>query len=200
MTTERTDLEVIAARLARLERQNRRLKWLVLVFMAAAVGTWAGAELVESPVAAPIEGNDKATEPLRQMGRIMEAEAFFLIDAKGNRRGALAMTEEGPALHLADSKGNRRIALGMTKRGPILQLSDPNGRPRLVLAASKVSTALQGWDSKGNPRVVLGVREDGTRLHLADANSVVRAAINVAQAKPTIELKDAEEKTIWSAP
>jgi len=56
-------------------------------------------------------------------------------------------------------------------------------------------------DEDGNTRVFIGAQRDSARIGLADGKGKQRAFIGVAQdGKPTINLYDAKQRSLWSAP
>ncbi|MBI3912033.1 MAG: hypothetical protein HY320_14020, partial [Armatimonadetes bacterium] len=90
MTSQTPDWQAVLARLERLEAQNRRWKMAVL-----AACLLAGAALLTAPAVSQ-----------EQRGRMVTAERFVLVDARGNTRATLGATAEGaPRLDLLDAAG-----------------------------------------------------------------------------------------------
>ncbi len=92
--------EDLAQRLARLEKQNRRLQWWVILFFVV-----FGAGLLMGQ-ARP--GGAKKT---------MEAEEFILSDTEGRIRARLGLlqrdSKEGPAMEFYDKEGDAAVELGL---------------------------------------------------------------------------------------
>jgi hypothetical protein len=83
MNREFEDLE---KRIRRLELQNRRLKWLGVVFVALAMTTAAWAQKTDS--------------------QVMQAHKFELRDDAGRLRAELAILEGGPTLRFFAASGD----------------------------------------------------------------------------------------------
>ncbi len=109
MTQGTLTLSAVTERLERLEKQNRRLKYVgaaALVLVSAAIHMGQAAPVPET----------------------IEARRFLVIDTKGEPRAALGVTEGGPTLALNDADGKLRAALTVTEGGPALVLFDADGR------------------------------------------------------------------------
>lgn len=107
------DLE---ARLNRLEKQNRRMKFAILGFLLL-VGFLAFRQLVPSDVI------------IKQT--LMESEEVKLVDKSGHTRFFLRMYSRVPVLQLLDSNGKPRMSMGLRfDDTPFLDLSDKTGRTR----------------------------------------------------------------------
>jgi len=81
------DIEALEKRIERLERQNRRVKWLgfVLVALATATATWGQ--------------KDKSSDV------VVQAQKFELWDDAGRLRADLLMLNGEPALRFFDKDG-----------------------------------------------------------------------------------------------
>jgi hypothetical protein len=127
------ELELLERRIRRLELQNRRLKWLGVmfaVFAALAVAKAASAQKTGSPA--------------------LQAQKFELLDDTGRLRAELAILEGGPALRFFDQDGDVECLLAgdqfniFKKRGDLLasfgfngvRLEDGGGKVFVTLRAS----------------------------------------------------------------
>jgi hypothetical protein len=144
-----TDVTTIQARIEKLERANRRLQLAgVAVLILAAAGLLSANRHSKS--------------------EIIEARQFLLRDARGQARGGLIVTAEGPALELYDASQKLRLNLSISGDMPNLTLKDGNGTGVLVLADVPAGPGLMLYDRLGNPRVQLDVAKSGPRLFLED--------------------------------
>src|SRR5437879_6012790 len=111
MKNEVPELQDLAQRVERLERENRRLKRAGLVALALA------AVLV-------LTGRARSS-------RVMEANRFVLRDTSGRVRAELKTEEDlSPRLVLLDSHGASRAWLDLSKKGePTLRFWDAMGKP-----------------------------------------------------------------------
>lgn len=108
MTNQLTELQIIMARLERVEEQNRNLKRIVVVLLVTA-----------SAVALMGQGRPKRT---------VEAEEFVLKDAVGRVRARLEMeSTDRPTLSLLDARGVPLISI-MAGETPSLTLSKYGGQ------------------------------------------------------------------------
>ena len=124
------EFDELNKRLNRVEASNRRMRigvcsLLVAVFaigLLAAVGSTAN---------------------------VVEAEEFRLLDADGQLRATLCLTEDGNAnFAMADSHGNRRIILGILEYGPSLRMMSAKGDFLIGLDASSKRVSLRIGDGK----------------------------------------------------
>jgi uncharacterized protein YndB with AHSA1/START domain len=153
MTTHTADLAAVVGRLEKVERENRRLK-----FVGAAVLVVAAAGLVM--------GQAWPTS------RTVEAEAFVLRDASGPARAAWHPSPGGgAALTFFDQAGNGRAMLRADRDGsPHLTLTDQAAQTRAVLRVEgNGSPGLVLFDQGGKMRATLYVVSDGSAtLQLSD--------------------------------
>ena len=126
-----TDMQTIMARVERLERQNRRMK-LVVVSMVVVVG--AGLLMGQA-------------SPTKKVPKVITAEKFRVVDKDGNLRIGLGVEPDGsPRLMFIDEDGKTRIGLYVERddsTGMVLNDKDekggielrvlPDGSPGLVL-------------------------------------------------------------------
>src|SRR5882672_6791106 len=112
MTTSRSDLESLVARVERLESQYR----------------WFKSEVVtERVVLVDADGKTKATLCLSERGPELD-----LYDEDGNRRAILGVSAEGPFLALYNAKTRERLELIVDKSGPGLGMLDADGNARVL--------------------------------------------------------------------
>ncbi len=89
-------------------------------------------------------GCSSVIEAERVNSPLIEAERLVLVDAQGNARGGLAVTDQGDAaLFLADGEGNPRLSVRVAEKGrPEVTLFDRDDRPRVVLTILDDGSAL----------------------------------------------------------
>jgi hypothetical protein len=191
----------IEERLERLERENRRLKYLLfsLLFLIAGV-FFIGARTING------EGESSIPDEIK-------AKKFTLVDDNGKGRAVLGIwkglpglvffseagelrvglldAEKLPSLGFQDENGKTRLVLGTSKeQGPFLELCDENGKTRVRL----LSSALGLYDEGGKPKVVLGVSEKGSLFSLSgEGKSEIRLGMADAR-NPFLSLADEEGK------
>lgn len=92
MTAQTPDLAVVVARLEKVERQNRRMKFTgISVLLLAAVGLLMG--------------------QAQPKGQTVEAEEFVLRDSVGTRLARLGLADGLPVLTFFDRTGTTRVRL-----------------------------------------------------------------------------------------
>ncbi|MEX1229442.1 MAG: hypothetical protein WEB58_04325 [Planctomycetaceae bacterium] len=149
----------IVKRLDRLERQNRRLRWLLLLLPAVALAIGAGAN----------------TDPLK--AKSVVAEQFILNDADGKHRGSLMMVDGSAVLTLRDAEGNNRVTLqagddgiDSKKKGPGLFLVSGKGKAVATLYhynGLSSSLSLASADGTGHTSLQSGSDSNGPGLFMA---------------------------------
>lgn len=192
------NMESLARRLERVERENRRLRRGAV----AVVGVIVAAILMG-------QGGSK--------GRIIEAEGFHLMDAAGARRGGLFTSPDGavglalygkdgkalamlaveadtsPSLWFTDKDGNTRVRLGIGSKenNAPFNLGAPGGKASVALFAKPDGTAsLNLFDKEGKERATLG----HTALEMLRTGAVEQTAAS------SLVLFDKEGKVLWKAP
>ena len=167
MNSYTPSLAELEIRLAKLERQNRRLKRLGLLFLLIVGSGFLLAQAPRKPLrAAPTPAVHAATYDTLVVHRLE------LRDKAGNLRGLWTVANDSPFLALYDGPGKLRAVLGL-----------PAGRPYLTFV-----------DDAGKPRAGLGVTTDGPALVLRDAAGKIRASLLVPAEGPALELRDAAGK------
>ena len=151
------------------------------------------------------------------VAKVVRAERFEVVDAKGNVPAVLTSDETGATwLALRDEAGKPRASLNVHRDGnPVLSLSDEAGKTRVLLGVlSGGDPDLSLWDQGGTARACLGVAEEdgGAFLSLNDKSGAGRARLGARQLKtaPTgvaerrpessLVLSDESGKVLWAAP
>ena len=104
------------ALLQRLERENRRLKVLVVVTLVLLAASGIAAQLSRPPAR-------------------LEAQTFTLTDESGSVRAELRHVKDFPALSFIDPRTqDLGMVIGITPSGPLLGVVQPDGTVRNYLA------------------------------------------------------------------
>ena len=128
MNNHTPSLADLAARLAKLERQNRRLKRLGLLFMCI-----AGSGFLLAQASCKRSGTAPGAAAPTATYDTLVVHRLELRDKAGKLRGVWKVQDEIPTLWLYDTAGNPRASLNVTAKGPVLVLSDTAGKPRAQL-------------------------------------------------------------------
>jgi hypothetical protein len=129
------DIGALAARLAALERQNRRLKQIVA---AAALG-----------VAAVSVAGAGAAQTVQPPTTTITGDRLVLVDPQNRTRATLTMQSSSgtivqqPLLTFFDAAGRPRLRTGLGQRGAILEVVDENGKAKDFLAPAGVRPLTQ---------------------------------------------------------
>lgn len=182
-----TPVDVLARRIDRLERQNRRFKRGVTAIVLGIVAVLLmGQTVAKSPTveAQKLVLKDKRGKIRAVLGEFSDDEPLGLLvfDASQRIRAKLGLQEDGsPILALADDRGVDRVMLhpvsGLRVLGdgpsvtlgvhlgnePTLQLNDKDGwtRAALVLTSTNTAPILKFLDPRGNARAWIGAMSDG---------------------------------------
>jgi hypothetical protein len=145
---EELTMEAVFQRLERLERDNRRWKYVAGVAVAC-----LGLAMLLG--AAP---GKKAKIPDE-----VRARRFVLVDAADNARAELAATAANqPQLILLDEAGRSRLMLSLSQYGePALGFADDAGTRRIVLSLDLYGILLRFSDAAGHLRAALAVPAEG---------------------------------------
>lgn len=127
----------LAARVTKIEKQNRRLKYAI-----AALVVLAGYMVFDQFV--PDSVIVKQT--------LLESEEVKLIDKMGNTRFFLRMYSRVPVLQLLDTNGKPRMSLGLRfDDTPFIDLSDKTGQTRATFEMTeKDEPTLSLFDENGD--------------------------------------------------
>jgi hypothetical protein len=172
-------VDVLAARLDRLERENRRLRAIAGTggVLLAAVLLMAQAPS-PAPTAPPVSGGGA--------GRVLEAQEIVIKDPAGRVRGRLSSWNNGDFAGLAvyDAQGRTVAELGgWAAGGAALHLYDGEQKLRAdVRAWANGLSAMRVWDKGGVPRAMLTHEvEDGRgRLAIQDGRGRLRLELSAA--------------------
>jgi hypothetical protein len=167
----------VEERLERLEKENRRLRMLVLALIVL-----AGAGVALSAVSGV-----RAQAPAWR--RTVEAEKFVLRDSSGKRRAVLGMAAGAPDLILYDASGKTRASLDMFGGEPGLEFYDASDTKRVWLDGSADGPSLTLRDSGGFESVI---------GHVALQTPTTGSQISSSAA--SIHLFNKAGNVIWAAP
>jgi len=164
MDPSNADLMSLAARVERLEMQNRLFKR-------------AGIALLLLPLSLVITA--QARPP-----HIVEAEEFVLRDSNGTKRAALQLTQTA-AYVISEAVPPVKIPAGIS---PNLTLYGENGEARVVLSVTSLASSLQFYGSHGN-LTIGNLGEDTPTLALSSGDN--KARILAGHDGPWLDLVDA---------
>jgi hypothetical protein len=121
----------------------------------------------------------------------------LLLDAKGQLRTMLRVTDSGSHLHLVNGVGDSFAGLESSQDGTELCLGGPK-KEQAVLEAKDHGPCLTFKDSEANDTVVLGGGLSSLSLvdTLAGSGSLELTAFE----EPSIRIKDGDGKEVWTAP
>ena len=210
----------LAERLGRLERQNKLYKWVFLAILIVSTVSWfPGFLRIQEP---------QANAAASAGGRVVDAEAFRVVDSDGKVRAVLGCTDGIPILVLidaegkqrasqsmdgcllVDSKGMPRVRLGLDPKGVMagLTISDEVGKIRMDLSYANLGNegttyglSLKG--ANGKETATLDTFTKGGRytssFELYDANGQCRTSVCSGGTNGFLAY-DAGGKGIWKAP
>lgn len=171
------EIQNVLYRLAKLERQNRRMKQAglaVLVLATALVTIYA-------------------TQPVPQK---ITAQEFDVVDNAGRVRVKVGMLSGVPIIGLSDAQGKPRAEISVDASGlPSVALADAQGKARtemVVDSAGVPSIAL--FDAHENKRIELVEAVDGPHLSLNDAEENKRIQLFIEPSRSAVEVADASGK------
>jgi len=206
--------DAILARIARLERENRRLKQGAIVFLVMIASVGLMAQTRQNPPAARPKGRAPAAPaPAAPAGpTAVEAQGFILKDANGKVRAELGLAGGSPSLKFRDESGSALVSLSLNEgpAGPVLLLSDPQHHASVALSVlEKAGPQLSLTGERADIQLRMGVAPDGTTLELSDKEGFTTSIGNGivpknGQVKKTsaasIVLYNKERKVLWSQP
>lgn len=188
MSNASSDLQVIQARIEKLESQNRRLKLAGLgglIIFGAAI---AMAQSAPAP-------------------KVVEAQRFVLKDGQGNVRAWLGLFGEGSELVLGNSAKQPMMTLKVSDQASDLHFQgQENSGMNLGLDFGVPAISMAG--SSGSGQATLAVNETGPEFALRDSQGS-SAALGIpdgaaksrhAKSAASVRLLDKEGKVLWSAP
>ncbi len=201
----------LSQRVIRLEGQNRRLRWYVLV-LATLFSTML--LMGQTKLRLAEEDTEKDT---------IDAEEFVLLDAEGNPRAMLGMMAEGPYftffnevgnsqlsfslapvpfLKMSDGSGDGRIFLSVLEDGvAVFSVHGPDGKSGFAVVGKEGGLGCELYDTDGEMRAKLWLTEEGEpRLGLFGKNTEDRVMLCVSEREPGLSLaaKDGEAGVMLS--
>jgi hypothetical protein len=218
--------QMILARIARLERQNRTLKRGALAVLVTVAALFVaslgllGQATTQKKTPAPRAAKPAATPaapaapPPVVLPANIEAQSFTLKDANGRARAELYMDGEGPSLKLLDPSGAALVSLSLrdvSPGGPFLLLSDPQHHASLSMSvAAGEGSQLSLIGERADIQAHIGVTPDGTALELSDKDGFTTSIGNGVQAAKNGQVKktsaasvtlfNKDRKVLWTAP
>ena len=151
---------------------KERIGFVTLTLVAALVGGAVSGHIFAARAV------DAAAAP-----RMITAQKFMLVDAKGNARGEFNVTSRGVAqLAVFDGTGTLRAGLGVGSDGaPALGIFGHDGKPRIEVGLANSIARIMLYNATALPQATLGVAPDGqSGLDLLDKDGIPRASIVVA--------------------
>ena len=174
--------QTLAARIERLERQNRRLR---LLLPAAAL----------IPIMILLLGQ-AAAPPL-----IVRARLFQLVDREQRTRAILSVTAKGPSLTFYDTQGRPRLDLQEENGTPWIKFLDPNGVGQLTISAdAKEGGALTIGAHRGKPCMLVWGKPGLSVLSATDENGTERIQLGYSDKAPFLTFSDARGRAYFQLP
>ena len=182
------DLNVVIARLEKIEKENRWMK------RAGLAGLLVAACFVVMGQARPAV-------------TALEARSFILQDASGTKRAELVLeagapgSEPSPVLRFLDGKGNDTASLSSTRLelagksdlGPDILLDDVKGSPRVDLGLDHSEPFVILNDEKGVVREDMGFSETHEPIFVInDDKAAHRVGLGFTGGRPSISVMDAQ--------
>jgi hypothetical protein len=201
MTSQETALEEVRGRLAKLEKQNRRLKRLGAAALVAAASL---ALLGQAPAKRTVEANefilkDAGGKVRARLAFCDNAPCLVLLDTNANARATLDITGlTANRLFLIDLKGETWGALGMLEAGPSFSLFGRNGKEQAALRLAAGEPALALSDANGQRELVATIYRDSPHLWFADQEEKEHLYIGLNGSEPSISLNGSEPSIVAS--
>lgn len=162
MNSQPPTLEDLQNRLLKLEKQNRRMKYVGVVVLA---------------VIAVIVVMGQAPSK-----KIVEANEFILKDDGGKVRGKLWTNGDESIIDLVDEYGRGRLQLDAGNYQSTISVMDSNGKPRAKLSSNNAGiTELKFSDAKGKDMVNVNVYPDvGSAVQLSNRDGKTNAVLGAS--------------------
>lgn len=170
----RNEPGAVKQRLAKLERQNRRMKLSAIASLVI-----VGAVMLTGQTS-------RQSTPSE-----LRARSFILVDAQGRQRAILDLKKDEPGLALLDENGNVRALLSLVPEGPILDLIGTDGKSAARVDSLLNQPGLVLLDANRNVRAGLTMNPLGPGLDIADASGGLRASLEAGSNGPALALFDA---------
>ena len=151
---------------------KERIGFVTLTLAAALVGGAVSGHIFAARAV------DAAAAP-----KMMTAQKFMLVDAKGNTRGEFNVTSRGVAqLGIFDGTGTLRAGLGVGADGaPALGIFGHDGKPRIEVGLANSVARIVLYNPNALPQATFAVAANGqSGLDLLDKDGIPRASIVVA--------------------
>ena len=171
------NLQALAERIGKLEAQNCRLKktGIAVTVLISAV-LFMGQE---------------------QTNRVVEANAFHLIDASGKIRAQLSMEMSGPILSLLDARGSPVVSLAGGDK-PVLVLNRLGTTEQVQLGTNKTHFGLGLYDKE--IRAGLSIQNGTSAIDLFDESGTAQATLVARSTGSFLRLRNPagkEVSTLW---
>ena len=137
-----TDLEFFSSRLAQVEKQNRRIKQVLLLAVIAIGGLGIMGQGQRQPgqelrILLQDSAEKRASAERSVVEDLVRARQFVLVDQSGKDRASLVTDAAGSVfLIMFDRNGKPRADLSVGNFGPSLTLLDPSGQARAVFGST----------------------------------------------------------------
>lgn len=190
MTVDSPEFKDIPERLAKLEKQNRRLQ-----------GALLGTLIVFSTI---ILMGQAAPSP-----RILEAQKFVLKDGNGNVRGWMGVIGNGSELNLGNANQHPMISLEVSNdAGDLHFYGSRRSGMNLGINSGHPSVSIVGADGVGSTGIAFGTNGPSVRLEDANGFATVIGSWQIEnadrQAQQTtaasLVLLDRNKKVLWKTP
>ena len=137
-----TDLEFFSSRLAQVEKQNRRIKQVLLLVVIGIGGLGIMGQGQRQPgqelrILLQDSAEKRASAERSIVEDLVRARQFVLVDQSGKDRASLVTDAAGSVfLIMFDRNGKPRADLSVGNFGPSLTLLDPSGQARAVFGST----------------------------------------------------------------
>ena len=137
-----TDLEFFSSRLAQVEKQNRRIKQVLLLVVIGIGGLGTMGQGQRQPgqelrILLQDSAEKRASAERSIVEDLVRARQFVLVDQSGKDRASLVTDAAGSVfLIMFDRNGKPRADLSVGNFGPSLTLLDPSGQARAVFGST----------------------------------------------------------------
>ena len=137
-----TDLEFFSSRLAQVEKQNRRIKQVLLLLVIGIGGLGIMGQGQRQPgqelrILLQDSAEKRASAERSIVEDLVRARQFVLVDQSGKDRASLVTDAAGSVfLIMFDRNGKPRADLSVGNFGPSLTLLDPSGQARAVFGST----------------------------------------------------------------
>jgi len=140
----------LSERVGALERENRRLKGLVILLFLGAVLVsryLPGPKMLEAQY---ISLRDEDGKQRVLLTANTFAAGVNVFDAREKVQAALSIEKDGPKMTIFDANEKKRIAIGMLDGGPVLMFDNASEQPTLMLMQREDRAGFALLDPEGN--------------------------------------------------